>query len=129
MLESIILGTVQGIAEWLPVSSEGLLVLTQVKLFGSEAPLEELIRISLFLHLGTFFASLIYFWADIKKLTALLAGYLTRKRSTETAEPADRKVLGFLLTATVITGTIGVLLLFGLKGIEDKIELGGREVM
>ena len=36
MLEQIVLGIVQGIVEWLPVSSEGVLVLIRTNFFNIE---------------------------------------------------------------------------------------------
>jgi len=36
MFEQIVLGTIQGIAEWLPVSSTSLLILTMQNLFGHQ---------------------------------------------------------------------------------------------
>jgi len=44
MFKEIILGTVQGIAEWLPVSSEGLLVLIQVNFFHGDMGLKETVH-------------------------------------------------------------------------------------
>ena len=82
MLESITLGIIQGIVEWLPVSSEGFLVLAQVNLFDSSAPLEELIKISLFLHLGTFLAALFYFWEDVKNLSKKIFRFLVGFKRT-----------------------------------------------
>ena len=58
-------------AEWLPVSSEGLLVLIKTNFFGAES-LGVAIEESLFLHLGTFFAALIYFRQDVSRLLASL---------------------------------------------------------
>ena len=56
MLESITLGFIQGITEWLPVSSEGMTTLVKISFFGGGV--EQSIAIAVFLHLGTFFAAL-----------------------------------------------------------------------
>lgn len=122
MLESIILGIIQGVAEWLPVSSEGFLVLAQVKLFNSAEPLEELIRISLFLHLGTFLAALFYFWEDVKELSGKLFHW-------KQAEIGEKNIIKFLILTTMLTGIFGGALLIGIQGIEEKIELGGKSAM
>lgn len=58
-LEAIILSIVQGIAEWLPVSSEGLSVLVMLNLFGRNVG--HAITYAFFLHLGTALAVLIRF--------------------------------------------------------------------
>ncbi len=60
----VLLGVLQGIFEWLPISSEGIVA------FSSELLLEGVnpVDIALFLHLGTFVAVLVYFkkaWKEV----------------------------------------------------------------
>ena len=50
MFEQITLGILQGIAEWLPVSSEGLILLAKTKVFHSSGNIETAVRQALFLH-------------------------------------------------------------------------------
>lgn len=119
MLEDIVLGIIQGVAEWLPVSSEGLLVLAKRNLFGSEADLETIVREALFLHLGTFLAALVYFRHDVLSLLGVARHY-------RSAPDGQRAVIRFLAVATVISGLLGVFLLAALSGIEDQLVLGGR---
>lgn len=102
MVESIILGAIQGIFEWLPVSSEGMLVLAQTQLFGT-ASLTEAIRMALFLHLGTFLAAFIYFFDEVEHLVKGLFKY--RSISQE-----RRNVLNFYIIATIISGVVGLIL-------------------
>lgn len=59
-IQSIILGIIQGITEWLPVSSSGHLVIVQ-QLFGIEAPL----FYDILLHIGTLIVIFLVFWKDI----------------------------------------------------------------
>jgi len=57
----ILLGFLQGVFEWLPVSSEGVVALASQFFLGGEVnPLD----IALFLHFGTLLAVIIYFWKD-----------------------------------------------------------------
>ncbi|MCD4666786.1 undecaprenyl-diphosphate phosphatase [archaeon] len=60
VLESIILGIIQGITEWLPVSSSGHLVIAQ-QLLGLDVP----VIFDIFLHVGTLLVLLLVFWKDI----------------------------------------------------------------
>jgi undecaprenyl-diphosphatase len=60
LLQTIVLGIVQGITEWLPVSSSGHIVIFE-NLFGISAP----IILALTLHLGTLIAVCAVFWKDI----------------------------------------------------------------
>lgn len=103
MIEHIILGTVQGIVEWLPVSSEGFIVLIQNNFFQGSG-LEEIIKNALFLHLGTFFAALIYFKSEVWELTKSLFKY-------KEAKEKDKKLINFLIFATLISGGLGIILL------------------
>ena len=57
MVEGFILGIIQGITEWLPVSSEGILTLAEIKFFGRD--LAGSVSMAIFLHMGTFFSALI----------------------------------------------------------------------
>ncbi len=99
MVESIILGVIQGVFEWLPISSQGNLVLVMVGVFG--IGIVSAFKYSIFLHLGTFLAVLVYFRKDVVKIIARLRKYkpgFKRKKDG---------LISFLIVATVITGIIG----------------------
>lgn len=64
ILESIVLGLVQGLTEFLPVSSSGHLVLIQ-NIFGISEPQ---LFFDTMLHLGTLFAVVVVMWKDILDL-------------------------------------------------------------
>jgi len=63
IFQAIILGIIQGITEWLPVSSSGHLVLAQ-HLFGLSQP----IVFDVMLHLGSLLVVFVFFWKEIKDL-------------------------------------------------------------
>ncbi|MCA9398267.1 MAG: undecaprenyl-diphosphate phosphatase, partial [Candidatus Omnitrophica bacterium] len=104
MFEQIILGIIQGIAEWLPVSSEGWILLAKENLFHSGDSFQTGVQQALFLHLGTFLAALIYFRKDVIELCKTLIHY--QKHPKE-----DQKLIVFLGLATIISGSLGLLLL------------------
>ncbi len=118
MIEGFIFGTLQGIAEWLPVSSEGVIFLVQTNFF-SNLTIEQTIRFALFLHLGTALAALLYFWKDFWNLLKTFFNY-----KNETGE--NKLVLNFLIISTLISGTLGILLLKTLINIEGAVELSGK---
>jgi undecaprenyl-diphosphatase len=95
MLTYIILGALQGLFEWLPISSEGVVGIASRFLIKDFQPLE----IALFSHLGTFLAALIYFRRDWFNL-------LTFK---------DKPLFRFLLISVPVSGLIGFLLYGAVK--------------
>lgn len=97
--QSIVLGVVQGITEWLPISSDGHLVLLE-KLMN----LEVKVAFDIFLHLGSLVVIVIFFR---QPLLNLLKDFF-HKPSTW---PEDRKKWWqYFLLSTVITGVIGLLI-------------------
>lgn len=87
MLKYIILGVVQGITEFLPVSSSAHLVIMQ-KIFGMAG--NEIV-VSIVMHLGTTLALVIFFFKDILKLLRNI------------------RLLSLIIVVTIITGIIGIL--------------------
>lgn len=104
MFESFILGMVQGIAEWLPISSEAMIVLVKNNFFPGGIPLSAIISYAIFLHLGTLLAALVYFHTKILKLIRNILRYpkLIREEKSE---------LNFIVITTLISGCIGIVLL------------------
>ena len=121
MEEGIILGIIQGITEWLPISSEGALILVEVNFFKNQSGLANLISYVLFLHLGTFFAALIYFRKDVFLLLKGLFNY-------QKADKETRKTLNFLILTTIISGLLGFLIFELIEGMEDNIVSGGKGI-
>ncbi len=122
MLEQLILGIVQGITEWLPISSEGILTLIRVKLFNKPISLEEAIRVALFLHMGTFFSALVYFRREVWRLTRSLFMF-------KHADPETKAVLRFLIGGTIVTGIIASIILWGISVAEREFAFTGNSIM
>ncbi len=87
----IFIGVVQGIFEWLPISSQGIVML--ISQYFIEKQIHP-IDIALFLHMGTLFAVLVYFKKDWKNIFIF----------------KDKKLLDFLIIATIPSLIIGFLL-------------------
>ena len=118
MLEQIILGTIQGITEWLPVSSEGILVLIKT-IFFAKQELEETIKQVLFLHLGTLLAAFVYFRKDVLSLIKTLFNY-------KLADLETKKIFKFLIIVTLISGSLGFILLKIFVGLESELFLSSK---
>jgi len=120
MLEQIILGITQGIAEWLPVSSEGLIFLIKANFFPS-GDFADIARLALWLHGGTFLAALVYFRKEVGRLVRALINF--KKAATET-----QLILKFLIITTFISGLIGLVFYFGINALAANLELGGKTI-
>ncbi len=119
MFAEFVLGFIQGIAEWIPISSEAMIVLVAKNFFFTTFNLENLIKLALFLHLGTFFSALIYFWKDI---VIYLKGILNYK--TQTLE--TKNIIKFLIITTLISGMLGFLILKLLINLTENFEFTGK---
>ena len=68
LIQSILLGLIQGIAEWLPISSEGQTMLFMIEFLNISA--KEALSLAIFLHLGTMLAVMLRFRTEfIEMLT------------------------------------------------------------
>ena len=93
-LQAILLGIVQGITEWLPISSSGHLVLFQ-QWFGLKVP----VAFDVILHVGTLMVVLLVFWKDILKIFKSLFKWQWDKNT---------KLLLFIILGSIPTGIIGL---------------------
>jgi undecaprenyl-diphosphatase len=132
MIESIVTGAIQGLAEWLPISSEGAIILTKIHIFHSIASLDSLVTYALFLHLGTFFAALVYFWKDIGILlkTFFTTPVKTYPLMISDAEngTTEQKIVLFLLSSTLISGLLGIVVLKLSADIVSSTALVGKTI-
>jgi undecaprenyl-diphosphatase len=106
LLQSIILGIIQGATEFIPISSSGHIVLTPFFLQW-EIPEYDAFIFNLLLQVATLLAVFVYFWNDLVKiLRAILLGIRERRPFQD-----QQACLGwYLLLATIPAGVIGYLL-------------------
>lgn len=117
ILHALILGIVQGLCEFLPISSSGHLILVPW-LMGWHDPalvntdLNKTFDVAL--HLGTFVAVLAYFWREVGRILAAWFHTLRTRR----AETPNERLAWLLLISTIPAGFVGVALE---KTIEDQL--------
>ncbi len=87
-LTAIVLGIIQGIFEWIPVSSEGMVTLAGKFFFGMQY--QDALAMAIWLHTGTLIAALIYFRNDLIDIV----------KSIYTKD-ANRDLLVFLVITTI----------------------------
>jgi undecaprenyl-diphosphatase len=105
LLQSLLLGIIQGLTEFLPISSSAHLVLIPYFL-GWTIPEEQIFPFDVLVQLGTLLAVILYFWRDLWNiLRAFLQGLVTRRPF---ADPLAR--MGwYLILATIPAGVLGLL--------------------
>ncbi len=104
LLEAILIGIIQGATEFLPISSDGHLVLIPA-VFGLSQP--DFVLIGL-VHAGTLLAILSYFWRDLLAIARAVLGGLARREPFATPEAR----LGyFMVLGAIPAGVVGLLAL------------------
>lgn len=86
-IEAILLGTLQGLTEFLPISSSGHLVLVQLWMGMNES----MLAFDIAIHWATLIAVFVYFWKDFLEIGK------------------DKRLLFLILVASILTGFIGIL--------------------
>ena len=110
---SFLLGLIQGVAEFLPISSSGHLAIAQ-NLLNLQAEIPAFFDV--LLHLGTLLAVFVAYWQDIKDMVVEFfcgIGDLVHHSTPTPVPPARRLILLIIL---------GTLPLFAVLPIKDKVQ-------
>lgn len=118
---AILLGLVQGLTEFLPVSSSGHLVLLS-NLFGLESPEESNLFFDVLLHFGTLIAVFVVYRKDIAAMIKELFGWIGRPKGSAEAsdmkkEPPPARRLIFL----IVVATLPLVLVLPVKGLFESM--------
>jgi undecaprenyl-diphosphatase len=117
LVQALVMGIVQGLTEFLPVSSSGHLLLVPF-LLGWHDPFITSLAFSVMLHIGTLVALLVYFRADWLRLVP--AG-LAAVRDRSFRDNPERRLAWLLVAATIPAAVAGALF-------DQLIETSFREV-
>jgi undecaprenyl-diphosphatase len=104
----LVLAVVQGITEFLPISSDGHLVVVAPLLFGSSQSPPGLLSVSIALHVGTLGSIMVYFCRRIARLLT-----------------TDRRTIGLILVGTIPAGIAGVLIKLTAEHVVESPLLAG----
>ncbi len=94
LLQLVVLAVVQGITEFLPISSSGHLILAS-KLVGWP---DQTLKIDVAVHIGTLVAVMLYFWRD---LWSIVSDTLRPPKRGHSGRRPGRRLLLYLLIGTV----------------------------
>jgi undecaprenyl-diphosphatase len=104
IMESILLGILQGVTEFIPVSSSGHLLLLK-ELFG----LREIgLLFDILLHIATLLVTVIVFWQRITTILLSLFNWVFVRSRYSEEDKIQVQLAGLILLATVVTGVIGI---------------------
>jgi undecaprenyl-diphosphatase len=95
----VLLGVVQGISEWLPVSSKTQILIVSSLFLGLS--FSEGYTLGLFLEIGSFIAATIYFRKEVVMVLKSIVGKGT---------PEGKLLFKYLLVLTLITGVMGIII-------------------
>ena len=117
-LFSIAMGFLQGVAEFLPISSSGHLTLFQYFFSPGENPEELDMLFTILLHFGTLISVCVYYWRDImdmiREFFLGLADLFSRRGSHQGRPPESRRL--------VVMIVIGTLPLFAVLLVKDTVD-------
>ena len=103
-LMAILMGIIQGVAEFLPISSSGHLALFQ-QFFGMENVEEKYMMFTVMLHFGTLISVCVYYWRDvvdmIREFFLGLADLFSRRGGHTGRPPEARRLVLMIVVATL----------------------------
>jgi undecaprenyl-diphosphatase len=101
IFQAIVIGIVQGLTEFLPISSSAHLIVVP-KILGWNDPFLNSSAFDVMLHMGTLVALLVYFWQDLVRLVRAGIASIVERR---VAGDPDR-LLAWLLVISAVPGAI-----------------------
>jgi undecaprenyl-diphosphatase len=109
LFDALLLGGLQGLTEFLPISSSGHLVLAEYLL---KLPVENLKSFDIAVHFGTMLAIVVYFWKDVVFLWKAFWDFLSNLLSGKKPQVHDQEVRKHQsLLVYLIVGTIPAVIL------------------
>jgi len=100
LVVAILAGIVQGVVEWLPVSSQGNLALF-LTVAGTDPAVA--VQLALFLQVGTTLSAAVYYRDDIATAIRAVPGW-----RPDSAYAGENAIASYVVVATLMTGIVGI---------------------
>ena len=100
LVVGILAGIVQGVVEWLPVSSQGNLALFLTAV-GTDPDVA--LQLALFLQVGTTLSAATYYREDIRRAIEAVPGW-----RPDSAYDGENALVSYILVACTMTGLVGI---------------------
>ena len=104
LLQSLLLGVLQGISEFIPISSSGHLVVARAVLGIGEIPL----LYDVLLHVATLIVVVVYFWTRIERILVAVGRWVLRRNTRDDVH--HTRMAALIIIATVITAILGLVI-------------------
>ena len=111
-LQIIGIGIMQGIIEWLPISSQGNIIILMVEFLNYNV--ENALKLSIVLHLGTVISACIYFRKNILQIIINLKNYKFGY------EGEINSLTTFILISTISSSIVGLVIFSNLLNIIES---------
>jgi len=113
LIYSAIIGIIQGISEWLPISSKTQIIVSSSYLL--KLSFQQAYTFGLFMEIGTIIAAVAYFRKELFEMIQVLLGSKNK---------AHRKLLVYVVVVTLVTGIIGAPLYLVTDSVKTGIAVG-----
>ena len=113
LIYSAIIGLIQGISEWLPISSKTQIIVSSSYLL--KLTFQQAYTFGLFMEIGTIIAAVVYFRKELIEMIQALLG---------SKNHAYRKLLVYVVVVTLVTGIIGAPLYVVTDSVKTGIAVG-----
>lgn len=108
IIETIILGIVQGATEFIPVSSSGHVFITY-RLLDIDPESADINLVNMILHLGTFLAVLVYYRTKLISYVVSFFRVILNSKKAKSIDTFNTKIIFLLAVSTVPVGVVGLL--------------------
>ena len=112
LFQIIIISVVQGIIEWLPISSQGNIIILMSEIFDYN--IENALKLSIVLHLGTVISACIYFRNEIIQIFSNFKNYKFGYNDE------INSLTTFMILSTISSSVVGIILFSSLLEIAEN---------